>query len=38
LKRVEEDVCSFKVGGGQGIVGVGLVRPKKGEWMFGFDM
>lgn len=31
-RRMSEDVCSFRVPSGQCIVGVGVVRPKKGEF------
>jgi hypothetical protein len=30
---VMEDVCSFSVGSGQCVVGVGVVRPKRGEFV-----
>ena len=33
-RRMSEDVCSFRVPSGQCIVGVGVVRPKRGELLF----
>lgn len=31
-RQMSEDVCSFSVPSGQCVVGVGVVRPKKGEF------
>ena len=36
-KVLSEDLCSFTVPSGQCIVGVGLVRPKKGEFVSSLD-
>lgn len=33
-RQMCEDVCSFSVPSGQCVVGVGVVRPKKGEFRF----
>jgi hypothetical protein len=32
-RGVGEDVCSFSVPSGQCVVGVGVVRPKRGEFL-----
>lgn len=33
-RQMSEDVCSFNVPSGQCVVGVGVVRPKRGEFSF----